>query len=100
MQFFKATVNGNSQMTEEESNEHMGFQQEMSQIVARATLIQSARNLLIKSDIIIIRFFERGFSVPKSWVDYRASLRSIITNGDGEIPEIPDYTEPPAQEGE
>ena len=60
---------------------------------ARAALKTSAQVALDKSDVTLLRCYERGVSVPTEWADYRAALRAIVggTSEATELPVRPEY---------
>ena len=41
-----------------------------------------------KSNAVVMRYYEEGFSVPDEWRDYRKTLRSII-KGEVKVTELP-----------
>ena len=59
----------------------------------KATLKAAAQNALDKSDVTLLRCYERGVSVPTEWADYRAALRAIVggTSEATELPVRPEY---------
>ena len=49
--------------------------------VSGAALSAQAQQALDKSDITVLRCFEKGVALPSAWVAYRASLRAAVTAG-------------------
>lgn len=58
----------------------------------RKILTIEAKALLEKSDMVALRCWKAGIQFPQSWIDYVSALRLVI-NGEGEIPETPNYPE-------
>lgn len=56
-----------------------------------ARLRGTAISLLRESDITVLRVLEDGLQLPDDWREYRSTLRQILTDGTGEIPERPAY---------
>jgi len=50
-----------------------------------------ASDALVASDVIVLRCYERGISVPMEWVTYRDALRAVVREaiGDPDSP-LPD----------
>jgi hypothetical protein len=46
---------------------------------------------LSDSDITLLRCMEQGIVFPDTWKQYRQTLRTIISTGDGAIPDKPAY---------
>lgn len=56
---------------------------------------EDARARLMKSDITVLRCYERAVPVPLDWAEYRSSLRAIISAESGDptqpLPPMPAY---------
>ena len=68
---------------------------EKAKASANEKLVAEAAELLAKSDLVVVRCYERGQKIPKAWAAYRETLRHIV-RGDPEaissgIPDRPDY---------
>ena len=50
-----------------------------------------ARVALDASDTVLLRCFEADISLPTEWKAYRATLRQIIRDGSGTLPDRPKY---------
>ena len=50
-----------------------------------------ATQALQASDIVLLRCFEADISLPTEWKAYRATLRQIIRDGSGTLPDRPKY---------
>lgn len=59
---------------------------------------KEAQTSLEQSDITVLRCYESGLPVPKEWVAYRKSLRSIVGAEIGDLSE-PFPQQPERQEG-
>ena len=58
-------------------------------------LVAEAADLLAKSDLVVVRCYERGQKIPKAWATYREMLRQIVRRDPSAIslgiPERPEY---------
>lgn len=68
---------------------------EKAAAISAHLLAVQANELLAKSDLVVMRCFERSKKLPASWVAYREKLRQIV-RGDADaissgIPDRPDY---------
>ncbi len=67
-------------MTQEEVEEILSLQAnaEANQLKSAELQVRNARDqLLLESDWIVARSYERGEPVPANWVSYRQALRDI-----------------------
>ena len=56
-----------------------------------SALKQQAQTALDKSDITILRCYEKSVAVPPEWVAYRTTLRTVIIGASTTIPTMPNY---------
>ena len=58
-------------------------------------LVAEAADLLAKSDLVVVRCYERGQKIPKAWATYRETLRQIVRRDldaiNSGLPDRPDY---------
>lgn len=59
--------------------------------VAADDTVLHATQALQASDIVLLRCFEADISLPMEWKAYRATLRQIIRDGSGALPDRPKY---------
>ena len=68
---------------------------EKAKASANEKLVAEAAELLAKSDLVVVRCYERGQKIPKQWVAYRETQRHIVRQDPAAIssgiPERPDY---------
>lgn len=84
---------GEQPMTAEEISEReiesaAALSQQISSI-----LIEATKDELNKSDMVAMRCFKAGVDFPQEWKNYTLSLRNIILNKSGQIPQRPNYPE-------
>lgn len=68
---------------------------EKAKASANEKLVAEAAELLAKSDLVVVRCYERGQKIPKAWATYREMLRQIVRRDPSAIslgiPERPAY---------
>lgn len=66
--------------------------QSLDAIQVQALFLAEAQEALVRSDVQVLRCYERGMPLPAAWVAYRQQLREIGSGAmPGPVPVHPDW---------